>query len=405
MKLIPLYDLQQEINRLFIAGSKFAKDDPRLQKQVAVFDKLGEKSPVFKKIAEGIESLINVESVDSSAKLLEISTLLYSILYTQGETVDAEQPETELTPVLSLNDVHTNKSYLALKPLVEALTLQKDGRINTVKKAFENGQCDDFRIYPMLNAALADRNYGLADYIETVVIPAIGKHIIPFIVNGFHYEGKMEDVRRFRILCKLGFSDISKMANEILACKSSVLLQAEAVKALGAESVKALGDSGNEDLLIKFTDDKQKSIRLAAYETLASLNTNTAQHILVDLFISGKKKQDASELSEVLKIIKLSDQFIPGLLEKAKADFRRCLELDKAANWKAIYDALESLMISMNPLINNINEDILEFYREVFTNKKYHELSKIVELRASQFYPHKRIMESIVKSLENIVKE
>ena len=41
----PLYDLQQELNRLFIAGSKFAKNDPRLQKHIPILKKLGEKLP------------------------------------------------------------------------------------------------------------------------------------------------------------------------------------------------------------------------------------------------------------------------------------------------------------------------------------------------------------------------
>ena len=48
----PLYDLQQELNRLFIAGSKFAKNDPRLQKHVPILKKLGEKAPVFNKLAQ-----------------------------------------------------------------------------------------------------------------------------------------------------------------------------------------------------------------------------------------------------------------------------------------------------------------------------------------------------------------
>ncbi|MDR1583464.1 MAG: hypothetical protein LBS55_09465 [Prevotellaceae bacterium] len=232
MKFLPLYDLQQEINRLFIAGSKFAKNDPRLQKQVAVFNKLGEKSSVFKKIAKGIESLVKAESVDSSVKLLEISMLLYSILYTQGETVDEEQQETELKPVLPLKSIYTDKSYLALKPLIDALTLQKAWRINTIKAAFENGQFNDFRIYPLLDTALADRNHALADYIETTVIPAIGRPIMPFIINGFSYEGKIDDIRRFRILHKANYSRIPEMVDKILTGKSSISLRAEAMKAI-----------------------------------------------------------------------------------------------------------------------------------------------------------------------------
>jgi hypothetical protein len=290
MKFIPLYDLQHEINRLFIAGSKFAKNDPRLQKQAVVFNKLGEKSPVLKKIAESIENLINAESVDSSTKLLDLSTLLYAVLYTQGDTVDAEQPETELSPVLLLKDVCTDTSYLVLKPLIEALISQKEGRMYNVKTAFENGQFNDFRIYHLFDAALSDSYTELADYIETVVIPAIGKPVIPFIISSFNYEGKAADVRRFRILHKLNYPGISGIVDEILAGKS-IPLQVEAVKTLN-----------NAELLIKLADDRRKAIRLAAYKALANLNTETAQRTLVELFISEKRKSDMPELREVLKI-------------------------------------------------------------------------------------------------------
>ncbi|MDR2287116.1 MAG: HEAT repeat domain-containing protein [Prevotellaceae bacterium] len=400
MKFLPLYDLQKEINRLFIAGSKFAKNDPRLQKQAVVFAKLGEKSPVFKKVAEGIENLVNAESIYSSTKLLEISTLLYSILYTQGETVDTGQKETELEPVMPLKEAYTNKSYLALKPLIEILTSQKAGRMRDMEMIFENRQFNDFRIYHLFDAALADNHAGFAEYIETTVIPAIGKPMIPFIINGFSLEGKPDDVRRFRILHKLGFYGIFEMADKVLTGESSVALQAEAVKALGAEVSISGGNSGNEELLIKFTGDKLKAMRLAAYEALANLNTETAQRTLVELFISGKKKQDIPELSKVLKI-NLLDKFIPALLEKAKADYRKCIEFNKSSDWKTIIDAFEDLKTSIIPLLSNVNEDIIAFFKDMFTDKKYIMLTQVAESRASNSYPHKQIKEYVATSLEN----
>jgi hypothetical protein len=393
MKFLPLYDLQKEINRLFIAGSKFAKNDPRLQKQTAVFAKLGEKSPVFKKLAEGIDSLVNAESVDSSSKLLEISTLLYSILYTQGETVDTEQQETALEPVLPLQYVNTNKSYLALKPLIEALSMQKEGRMDDVKTAFENGQINDFRIYHLFDGALSDRYSEFAEYIETTVIPAIGKPMIPFIVNGFNYEGKTADIRRFRILSKLGYSNMPEMVDKILTGESSALLQAEAMKTLG-------NDLKNEDLLTKYTGDKLKAIRLAAYETLAKLNTETAQRTLVELFISSKKKQDIPELGYTLQI-RLMDKFVPTLLEKAKARYEKCLAFDKSADAKAVTAAVENLMTDIRPLANNINNDILAFYKDMFTNKKFRETLQITRSNTSDSFSYEWLASFAAKSLED----
>jgi hypothetical protein len=394
MKFLPLYDLQHEINRLFIAGSKFAKNDPRLQKQAVVFNQLGEKSPVFKKIAEGIESLISAEAGDSSAKLVELSTLLYAILYTQGETVEEEQPTTELSPVLQLEDVRTDKSHLALKHLIQALCLQREGRLEDVKRAFADGQFNDFRIYHLFDEALADRYTEFADYIETVVIPAIGKPVIPFIVNSFSYEGKTDDVRRFRILRKLNYHGIRGMVDKIFESQS-VALQAEAVKTLNF-------DPKNEDLLIKFTGDKQKLIRIAAYKTLANLNTETAQNMLVELFVSGKKKQDNPELGEILKI-RLPDKFIPVLLEKAKADYAKCLELDIVnANTKAVNNTFGNLATSIKPLFYNVNGDVLLFYRKMFTEKKYTEISNFAKTKWNCYSLFIRIAESVAKSLKNV---
>ena len=97
----PLYDLQQELNRLFIAGSKFAKNDPRLQKHVPILKKLGEKAPVFNKLAQEVESLLQVESTQAAEKLLNVATLLYSVLYTQGVTVEAEAQKSEQVPTIA----------------------------------------------------------------------------------------------------------------------------------------------------------------------------------------------------------------------------------------------------------------------------------------------------------------
>ena len=120
----PLYDLQQELNRLFIAGSKFAKNDPRLQKHVPILKKLGEKAPVFNKLAQEVEALLQVESTQAAEKLLGVSTLLYSVLYTQGVTLEEDATKESQIPTIQLANVNTTYSYLQLnlyyKPLPKA---------------------------------------------------------------------------------------------------------------------------------------------------------------------------------------------------------------------------------------------------------------------------------------------
>ena len=149
----PLYDLQQELNRLFIAGSKFAKNDPRLQKHIPILKKLGEKAPVFNKLAQEVESLLQVESTQAAEKLLNVATLLYSVLYTQGVTIEAETEKSEQVPTIALADVNTTYSYLQLKPVLQALTESKSGRLEVLKDAFERKLFDDSRTYGYLSYA------------------------------------------------------------------------------------------------------------------------------------------------------------------------------------------------------------------------------------------------------------
>jgi hypothetical protein len=268
MKLQSLYDLQQEINRLFIAGSKFAQGDPRLQKHIPILNKLGEKAPVFKKLATGIEDLLQAGAQQAADKLREVSTLLYSVLYTQGETVETDVEEKMQIPVMNIRDVNTKHSYLQLKPVIEALTHAHSGRLEILKDAFERKIFEDSRTWHYLDFALADKYSELVDYIEKTIIPSIGKPLLPFLLQNFRYEDKTEQVRRFRLLAQLKYAEIPVMTEKILS---------ESLPALQAEAIAILSDSPeNEALIIQLADDKNKRVREAAYQALAKLNTRAS---------------------------------------------------------------------------------------------------------------------------------
>ena len=264
MRIQALYDLQQEINRLYIAGSKFAKNDPRLAKQLPILNKLGEKAPVFKKLAQNIEELIQAETVESSEKLLNTGILLYSVLYTQGEMIEDNVEESELNPALNLNELNTSASFLELKPIIEALTSTKQGRLAVVENGFKRGLFNDFRTFEYLDGALGDKYSGMADYIENTVIPSVGERMLPFIKKNFSQEGRTEDIRRFRLLYQLKDKAIDEMIQTVLE-GSSVGLQVEAVKMLA-------DDVANEEQITKLLEDKHKPVREAAAWALSKLN-------------------------------------------------------------------------------------------------------------------------------------
>src|SRR4029450_7886974 len=81
--LVQVYD---EMRRLAIAGSAVAPGDFRLKKLVAPLEKSGEKAPVFAKVAQAIQAVVDSNDKTASTALLELTTLVNAILYTQGAT-------------------------------------------------------------------------------------------------------------------------------------------------------------------------------------------------------------------------------------------------------------------------------------------------------------------------------
>ncbi|MDR2679198.1 MAG: HEAT repeat domain-containing protein [Tannerella sp.] len=265
MKLQPLYDLQQEINRLFIAGSKFAEGDLRLQKQIPVFYRLGEKAPVFTGLAKGLEALINADTQQSAEMLTSVSTLLYSILYTQGEPLEADLEIREQTPLIELKNVNTACSYRQLSPVIRALSTTRPGRLEILKRAKENGVFKDSRTFQYLDFALADRYGELADYVEQVIIPSVGKPMLPFLRRNFKYVDGTEHVRRLRLLDTFGSEEVPAMIEHILS---------ESLPALQAEAVHILAKvPSNKELIAKLAGDRNKMVREAACDALAKMKT------------------------------------------------------------------------------------------------------------------------------------
>src|SRR5262245_13466685 len=127
--LIQTYD---EVRRLAIAGSVVAPGDFRLKKLVPPLEQAGQKAPVFAKVTEAVKRLAESNEPTSAAALLELATLVNSILYyTQGET----GVEGELTPLptVELGRLRTQASARVLKPLQEALTTTGSGRLEIIR--------------------------------------------------------------------------------------------------------------------------------------------------------------------------------------------------------------------------------------------------------------------------------
>ena len=364
----PLYDLQQELNRLFIAGSKFAKNDPRLQKHVPILKKLGEKVPVFNKLAQEVESLLQVESTQAAEKLLNIATLLYSVLYTQGVTVEAEAQKSEQLPTIALADVNTTYSYLQLKPVLQALTESKSGRLEVLKDAFERKLFDDSRTYGYLSYALADKYTELADYVEETIIPTCGKAMLPFLLSDFRLEDKTEHVRRLRLLHQLGYEGIDALVDKIFA-ENLPNLQAEAVIILSDKK-----DEKTEDFIISLTSDKNKVVRGAAYKALAKLGTQRSIDKLYELYSNNKQKGNAELLANAIATVPLPSHY-QSFVQKVREYFEALLAMDDSDE-KAVVAAFERLPIELEVLKYKDYPETYALLGEMFGNKLFNVMAK-----------------------------
>ena len=365
----PLYDLQQELNRLFIAGSKFAKNDPRLQKYIPILKKLGEKAPVFNKLAQEVEVLLQVESQQSAEKLLNVSTLLYSVLYTQGVTIQAEATKALQEPNVSIADVNTTYSYLQLKPVLQALTQSNSGRLEVLKDAFERGIFKDSRTFGYLSYALADKYTELADYVLQTIIPTCGQAMLPFLLSDFRLEDKTENVRRLRLLYQLKYAEMNSLTDKIFG-ESLPNLQAEAISIIAEKK-----DTQTEDFIMSLTSDKNKLVREASYKALAILGTQRSIDKLLALYETNKAKGNAKALAEAISLLAIPSHYQP-FLKKVYEQFNILLSIEKTDNNATVTNAFERFAIDLDILENKDCNEVYEFLSELLQSQKFNTLRR-----------------------------
>ena len=365
----PLYDLQQELNRLFIAGSKFAKNDPRLQKYIPILKKLGEKAPVFNKLAQEVEVLLQVESQQSAEKLLSVSTLLYSVLYTQGVTIQAEATKALQEPNVSIADVNTTYSYLQLKPVLQALTQSNSGRLEVLKDAFERGIFKDSRTFGYLSYALADKYTELADYVLQTIIPTCGQAMLPFLLSDFRLEDRTENVRRLRLLYQLKYAEMDSLTDKIFG-ESLPNLQAEAISIIAERK-----DKQTEDFIMSLTSDKNKLVREASYKALAILGTQRSIDKLLALYETNKAKGNAKALAEAISLLAIPSHYQP-FLKKVYEQFNILLSIEKTDNNATVTNAFERFAIDLDILENKDCNEVYEFLSELLQSQKFNTLRR-----------------------------
>jgi HEAT repeat protein len=261
-----------------IAGSVVARGDFRLKKLLPALEQAGKQAPVFAKVAEAARAVIEGPEESSAASLLELTSLVNAILYTQGETGLAGKVKLVETTDLGGTIVQTNARVL--KPLLEALSSTGSGRLELVKEAQQRGHFRDLRLVKPALGALDDPYAEIADLMTEKVLPTYGKAILPELHAKYDPKGTKGHPRRLKLMHTLdpkGTRDLVKQALD------------EGSKEVKVVAISCLGDDPNDlPYLIEQAGAKAKEVRAAAFEALTAIHKPEA----VAVFQKGITSKD-----------------------------------------------------------------------------------------------------------------
>ncbi|HUR47253.1 MAG TPA: HEAT repeat domain-containing protein [Candidatus Saccharimonadales bacterium] len=305
MSVALIQETAKEVRRLAIAGSPLAVGDFRLKKLIGPLEQAGAKVPVFAQVAKAIGDLVNGTEAASAALLLNLSTLVNAILYTQGES--GTQAKLEEMETYSASSCSTKTSARVLKPIVEALTNSGGGRFEVVKSAVERGVFNDLRLIEPALRALDDNYAEMADLVAEKILPAYGPGITPLLKGKLDLKGKKSDARRLAVLHRLdpeGSATICKQAVD----DGSADLKVAAINCLS-------GNEKNVPLLLEQGKAKNKAVRETALDALAAYEHPDIAKLFRAMIQGKPEDMMAGPLSRV----KSSETFQLLLLETQEA--------------------------------------------------------------------------------------
>ena len=271
MSIPALIACSQEVRRLSIAGSGLARGDYRLKRLAEPLTASAAKAPVFGRVAERVEALVDADAEGSAAALLDLATLCHAVLYTQGQT-DVPGELQPLSPVEGGLGARQTPAKV-LRPLLDALTRSGAGRMTIVKNAARRGVFNDLRLVEPSLAAL-DNPYGeFADFVAGQVLPKYGRPIVPALRDRLDLSGGRGDARRLRVLGAILGGEGWDLYIQALG-EGSTAVRVAAVEALAS----------HEDalpLLVEQAGAKSGDVRAAAFQALSRSPSQQAADLLI----------------------------------------------------------------------------------------------------------------------------
>jgi hypothetical protein len=306
MSIALVVETQNEVKRLLVAGSELGADDFRLKKLLPLLKKAGESVPVFARLADTMEKVVNPGEGKVSDHLLELANLVNAILYTQGQS--GREGTLEDMNSLQLSP-DTRLSFRWLKPVLDALTSKGSGRTEVIRNALEEGMFEDLRlIQPLINAL--DDHY--AELVELVFHALLnyGPAISPVLKNSIDFSGGKGHGRRLELLARFLGKEGRDFYLEVVE-KGSVDVKTVAIRAL-----KDLPDC--LELLLELSRERRKEIREASLYALAHLDLEPAVQRLFEVY-------NSKEQSLALEPVKISKS--PGITRMFLEEAEKALEI------------------------------------------------------------------------------
>lgn len=350
-----LQELHQEYRRLYIAGSELAAGDFRLKRLLQQFQQFGERSPVFKRLGEGIAVLLEPGSPDGPAPgvlLQEQTLLLESVLYTQGTTAVEGTPGP--MPLRSFT-LQTAQPYRKLAPVLEALSTTGSGRYEIVADAFQKGVFGDLRLLPLAVSALNDSYSELADYVKEHILPSYGPEISGYLLESFNPAGGRSEARKLEVIAKAGAA--GHLETVFQAAESgSDEVRVAAIPCLAE-------DEKYTPALLEWSADKKKAIREAAYKALAAGGSEQGAERLYEAFCGAKDREMVAEVlanrPAALAVEKLAKLFMEKL-RQAPQDNRDPQQTEAA--WTEIKQFMRALLMARSRRLDEIYSYVISEY-------------------------------------------
>lgn len=361
-----LQELYQETRRLYIAGSELAVEDIRLRKLLPRFQQLGEKAPIFKRLGDSIQNVLD-ETHDSSSseRLQNLTLLLSSVLHTQGNATVAgdlkplgmEQQEHSIVTI-------TSYSYRKLAPVVQALSTTGGGRLEVIEQAFKEGIFQDSRLMPLAIEGLYDPYSEIAELMTRKIVPAYGLAILPYLRDIFDPQGDKKEVRKLTAIHTIAEEhqlDLLDVYSE-LARSASEDIRATAIRFL-------VGHEEYVPELIQWTKDKKKNVRASAYYALAGSSSNQAIACLLEAS-NGKDLEyivDAVRYQEVSQA--LEDQLAVAFAKDVEQAIQS--EQQESIDHKALEKLAERLLLFSKMWTHSPNETVHQSYQDMLKHYTY----------------------------------